>query len=163
MELKLLLTQYEWFQNKLEELESKLDDLLVQIPHVKQLLSIKGIGRDTVAGFLDEVDDIDQYHHPKQITKLAGLNLKTNTSGTHKGQTKITKRGRKRLRALLFRVMMPLVAKNAAFQALHKYYTQAFMRNPDITPLELMHYIKGPDFPTSGYIIAGKASSKNGR
>lgn len=30
---------------------------------------------------------------------------------------------------------------------------QAFMRNPDITPLELMHYIKGPDFPTSGYII----------
>jgi len=124
MELKLLLTQYEWLQNKLEELESKLDELLVQIPHVKQLLAIKGIGRDTIAGFLAEVGDIDQYHHPKQITKLAGLNLKTNTSGTHKGQTKITKRGRKRLRALLFRVMMPLVAKNAAFRALHEYYTK---------------------------------------
>src|SRR5690606_21170964 len=51
------------------------------------------------------------------------LNLKTNSSGTHTGQTKITKRGRKRLRALLFSVMMSLVAKNAAFRTLHKYYT----------------------------------------
>lgn len=124
MELQLLLNQYEWFQNKLEELETKLDELLMQIPHVQQLLAIKGIGRDTVAGFLAEIGDISQYRHPKQITKLAGLNLKTNTSGTHKGLTKITKRGRKRLRALLFRVMMPLVAKNAAFRALHEYYTK---------------------------------------
>lgn len=124
MELQLLLNQYEWFQNKLEELETKLDELLLQIPHVQQLLAIKGIGRDTVAGFLAEIGDISQYRHPKQITKLAGLNLKTNTSGTHKGLTKITKRGRKRLRALLFRVMMPLVAKNAAFRALHEYYTK---------------------------------------
>ncbi|WP_397368860.1 MULTISPECIES: transposase [Paenibacillus] len=45
------------------------------------------------------------------ITKLAGLNLKTNSSGTHIGQARITKRGHKRLRALVFRVMMPLVAK----------------------------------------------------
>ncbi|QYR22421.1 IS110 family transposase [Paenibacillus sp. sptzw28] len=124
MELKLLLTQYEWFQNKLKELEAKLDELLMQIPHVQQLLAIKGIGRDTIAGFLAEIGDISRYRHPKQITKLAGFNLKTNTSGTHKGQTKITKRGRKRLRALLFRVMMPLVAKNAAFKALHEYYTK---------------------------------------
>ena len=124
MELKLLLAQYEWHHNKLEELESKLDELLKQIPHVQQLLAFRGIGRDTIAGFLAEVGDIGQYRHPKQISKLAGLNLKTNSSGKHTGQTKITKRGRKRLRALLFRVMMPLVAKNAAFKALHEYYTK---------------------------------------
>lgn len=124
MELKLLLTQYEWLQNKLEELGVKLDELLLQIPHVKQVLAMKGIGRDTIAGFLAEVGDITQYRHPKQITKLAGLNLKTNSSGTHTGQTRITKRGRKRLRALLFRVMMPLVAKNSAFRTLHEYYTK---------------------------------------
>lgn len=133
MELKLLLTQYKWLHNKLEELEARLDELLIQIPHVPQLLAIKGIGRDTIAGFLAEVGDISQYRHPKQITKLAGLNLKTNSSGTHKGQTKITKRGRKRLRALLFRVMMPLVAKNAAFRALHEYYTKR-----SINPLKKM-------------------------
>jgi transposase len=133
MELKLLLTQYEWLHNRLEELEAKLDELLIQIPHVQQLLAMKGIGRDTIAGFLAEVGDISQYRHPKQITKLAGLNLKTNSSGTHTGQTKITKRGRKRLRALLFRVMMPLVAKNAAFRTLHDYYTKR-----SVNPLKKM-------------------------
>jgi transposase len=124
IELKLLLAQYELLQSKFEELEAKLDELMEQIPYVKPLLAIKGIGRDTIAGFLAEVGDIGRYQHPKQIIKLAGLNLKENTSGKHKGQTKITKRGRKRLRALLFRVMMPLVAKNRAFKALHHYYTK---------------------------------------
>jgi DNA gyrase subunit A len=31
--------------------------------------------------------------------------------------------------------------------------TLALIRNPDITPLELMQYVKGPDFPTAGYIL----------
>jgi DNA gyrase subunit A len=31
--------------------------------------------------------------------------------------------------------------------------TLALIRNPDITPLELMQYVKGPDFPTAGYIM----------
>jgi len=88
------------------------------------MLAIKGIGKDTVAGFLAEVGDLNDYSHPRQIIKLAGLSLKENTSGKHKGQTKITKRGRKTLRALLFRVVMPLVAKNSAFKALHAYYTK---------------------------------------
>lgn len=129
MELRLLLDQYKLLHDKLEELEAKLEELLKKVPNVQQLLAIKGIGRDTIAGFLAEVGDISQYRHPKQISKLAGLNLKENTSGKHKGQTKITKRGRKRLRALLFRVMMPLVAKNRAFRALHEYYTKR-MDNP---------------------------------
>ncbi|MNW31530.1 DNA gyrase subunit A [compost metagenome] len=30
---------------------------------------------------------------------------------------------------------------------------QAMIENPDITPMELMDYIQGPDFPTSGYIL----------
>lgn len=31
--------------------------------------------------------------------------------------------------------------------------TQALIRNPDLTPLDLMEYIKGPDFPTAGLIL----------
>lgn len=30
---------------------------------------------------------------------------------------------------------------------------QALIRNPDITPLELMEYVKGPDFPTAGFVM----------
>jgi len=30
---------------------------------------------------------------------------------------------------------------------------QALIRNPDLTTLDLMNYIKGPDFPTAGFIL----------
>lgn len=30
---------------------------------------------------------------------------------------------------------------------------QALIRDPDLSPLDLMEYIKGPDFPTAGYIL----------
>lgn len=43
---------------KLEEFETKLDELLMQVPYVQQVLAIKGIGRDTIAGFLAEIGDI---------------------------------------------------------------------------------------------------------
>ncbi|MBT2724433.1 IS110 family transposase [Bacillus sp. ISL-46] len=124
LELKTLLDKYDLIQLKFEELDSKIDILLDEIPGVPQMLAIKGVGRDTVAGFFAEVGDLNDYTHPRQIIKLAGLSLKENTSGKHKGKTTITKRGRKKLRALLFRVCMILVAKNSAFKALHAYYNQ---------------------------------------
>jgi len=123
LELRTLLDKYELINKKFEELESDIDGLLERIPGVQQMLAITGIGKDTVAGFFSEVGNLSYYSHPRQIIKLAGLSLKENTSGKHKGQTKITKRGRKKLRALLFRVAMPLVAKNTAFKALHAYFT----------------------------------------
>ena len=61
--------------------------------------------------------------HPKELQKLAGLALVENSSGKHKGETTISRRGRKRLRYLLFEVAMSLVAKNPEFRELHNYYT----------------------------------------
>src|SRR5699024_6454784 len=75
------------------------------------------------AGFVSEVGDLRRFKSPKQIQKLAGLALKENSSGKHKGQTRISKRGRSRLRAVLFQGVMPLVSKNKEFGEIHKYYT----------------------------------------
>ncbi|WP_153246155.1 transposase, partial [Bacillus sp. 220_BSPC] len=99
LELRALLEKYDFIQMKFEEIDHQLDQLLDHIPGVTQMLEVSGIGRDTVAGFFAEVGDLRDYQHPRQIVKLAGLSLKENTSGKHKGQTKITKRGRKKLRA----------------------------------------------------------------
>jgi transposase len=136
LELETLIDKYEFIQSKFEELDARIDRLIDQIPGVQQMLAVKGIGRDTVAGFFAEVGDLNEYSHPRQIMKLAGLSLKENSSGKHKGQTRITKRGRKKLRALLFRVCMILVAKNSAFKALHAYFT----KRPD-NPLKKMQSI----------------------
>jgi len=122
-EIKTLIEQYEFLKKQIEEVEKKIEELIVEIPGVKELLEIKGIGINTVAGFIAEVGDIEKYEHPKQIQKLGGLNLVENSSGKHKGETTISKRGRKRLRRVLFNAVMALVAKNEEFRELHKYYT----------------------------------------
>jgi transposase len=73
--------------------------------------------------YKDEVGDLQGYDHGQQIIRLAGLNLRENSSGKRKGKTGISKRGRSRLRALLFRAILPMVATNPEFKALHHYYT----------------------------------------
>jgi len=47
-----------------------------KMPHVEKLLAIKGVGLIMVAGFLAEVGDVGRFDSPKQIRKLAGLELK---------------------------------------------------------------------------------------
>ena len=122
-ELKANLEQYELYLKQYEELELEIEELAIQVPGVKEMLTIKGVGIITAAGFVAEVGDIKRFTHPNQIQKLAGLNLIENSSGKHKGKTSISKRGRSRLRSLLFRVIMPLVSKNDEFKMLHEYYT----------------------------------------
>ncbi|SDZ38996.1 IS110 family transposase [Thermoactinomyces sp. DSM 45892] len=128
-EIQMLLEQHHLYQEQLEQVGQKVEDLLHQIPGTKEMQSIPGVGLLTVAGFLAEVGDLQRYQHPDQIRKLAGLNLKEYSSGKHKGKTQITKRGRPRLRALLFRCVMPLVVKNSEFKAFHRHFTTR-SRNP---------------------------------
>jgi transposase len=123
MELSTLLGQFDLFCKQLGCIMEQVQAILDSIPGTVHMLTIPGVGAITVAGFLAEVGDLNNYDHGQQIIRLAGLNLKENSSGKRKGKTGISKRGRSRLRALLFRAVMPMVAKNEAFKALHKHYT----------------------------------------
>ena len=123
MELAALLEQYDLYCKQEENIMTSVLQILEKIPGTKQMLSIPGVGVLTVAGFLAEVGDLNNYDHGQQIIRLAGLNLTENSSGKRKGKTGISKRGRSRLRGILFRAMLPMVAKNEEFKALHKYYT----------------------------------------
>ncbi|MCH3915570.1 MAG: IS110 family transposase [Acidaminococcaceae bacterium] len=122
LEMKMLLQDYEHKMAQYEQILEELAKLCKQIPESEQMLAIKGIGLLSVSGFLAEVGDLRRFESPKQIQKLAGLSLKENSSGKHKGQTTISKRGRSRLRAILFNAVIPLVATNAEFKRLHEYY-----------------------------------------
>jgi len=122
-ELSLNLEQYTLYIKQYEDLINEIEELALQVPGVSEVLTIKGVGVITAAGFIAEVGDISRFKSPRQIQKLAGLNLIECSSGKHKGETSISKRGRSRLRALLFRAMMPLVVDNAEFKMLHQYYT----------------------------------------
>ncbi|GLO68091.1 hypothetical protein MACH08_38750 [Oceanobacillus kimchii] len=82
-----------------------------------------------MAAFFAEVGDLSNYHHPQQLVNMAGLSLREHSSGKFKGETKITKRGRKKLQKAIYLAIRPFVANNPTFQALHKYYT-ARSENP---------------------------------
>ena len=121
-EMAYLMDQYHGLAERLASLENELVTLVMEVPGAEEMMNIKGIGAMTVVAFFSEVGDITQYRDPRQIIKLAGLNLKMNQSGLHKGRTSITKRGRKRLRNILYQVAIPLAKHNAAFSQLHDYY-----------------------------------------
>jgi transposase len=123
MEIQEYLRDYEEKNKRLEEVMEFIEELCKEIPYTENLLEIKGVGIKTVSGFLAEVGDIRRFNDPKQIQKLAGMALKENSSGKHKGETTLSKRGRKRLRHLLFEVSMSLVSKNPEFREIHHYYT----------------------------------------
>jgi hypothetical protein len=123
MEMRMLIEDYESRKARLQEIMLLIEELVAKIPMAEKLMEIKGVGLKTVSGFLAEVGDISRFKNPKELQKLAGLALVENSSGKHKGETTISRRGRKRLRYLLFEVAMSLVAKNYEFAELHHYYT----------------------------------------
>ncbi len=88
------------------------------------------MGDVTIVDLLAEIGSFSNYNDPRQLLKLAGLTLRENSSGQHKGQKRISKRGRRKLRAILFRVMIPMLRHNKAFKRLHEYYT-----NRTVNPL----------------------------
>lgn len=100
-----------------------LETLCIQVPNAEKLLNIKGVGILTVASFLGEVGDIRRFESPKQIQKLAGLAITENSSGKQKGQSCISRRGRKLLRYTLFQAVMSMIMHLPEFRELHQYYT----------------------------------------
>ena len=123
-EIKLLIEDYESKQKHLELLNEDLNKLCDEIPMIKELTKINGIGIGTAVSFIAEVGDINRFKSAKQVQKYAGLALKENSSGKHKGLTKISKRGRKKLRTILFRAVIPLVGKNEEFSLIYRYYIE---------------------------------------
>jgi len=119
-----------WFAEKTVELTSQLSDIesilhqkCMEIPNAGNILEIKGIGENILAGIMSEMGDIDRFDDVKEIQKLSGMGLVACSSGKHKGKTKISHRGRKRLRYWLFQGAKSAVSHAEEFKKLHMYYT----------------------------------------
>ena len=119
-----------WFAEKIEELTEQLSDIenrlqqkCREIPYAENILEIPGIGENILAGILAEMGDINRFDDVKEIQKLSGLGLVACSSGKHKGETRISHRGRKRLRYWLFQAAKSAVSHGKEFKRLHVYYT----------------------------------------
>lgn len=123
IEVATLVRRYRQLEEEIETLTQQLTELIQTSVEYQWLKTVPGLGDATIVELLSEIGSFSHYQDPRQLLKLAGLTLRENSSGQHKGQKRISKRGRRRLRALLFRVMMPMIRHNEAFRQLHDYYT----------------------------------------
>ncbi|MDQ0217843.1 transposase [Peribacillus cavernae] len=123
IEIVTLVRRYRQLEEEMESLTRQLTELVKESIEYQWLKTVPGLGDATIDELLSEIGSFSHYQDPRQLLKLAGLTLRENSSGQHKGQKRISKRGRRRLRALLFRVMMPMIRHNEAFRQLHEYYT----------------------------------------
>ena len=118
--LQNLLTQYEMVMRQKQDIEQLMQELLIKVPSASKLVDIKGMGMVAAAVIVSEIGDISRFNDPRQIQKMAGLSLRENSSGKHKGKTTISKRGRRRLREGLFRAMITMLATNSEFRQIHQ-------------------------------------------
>jgi transposase len=123
IEIATLVRRYHQLEQDIESITQHLVELIKTTVEYEWLSTVPGLGDTTIVDLLAEIGSFSHYQDPRQLIKLAGLTLRENSSGQHKGQKRISKRGRRKLRALLFRVMMPMIRHNEAFRRLHEYYT----------------------------------------
>ena len=133
LEIWILVNDYITKTEQLNRLDAYLNEKIMEVPNTEKLLAIKGVGLSTVIGFVAEVGDIGRFTDPKQVQKLAGLEITKISSGKRKGQPGISKRGRRKLRRTMYESARSLINWNAAFLDVFLYY-----RNRERKPLGSM-------------------------
>ena len=120
--LRCYLKQLDLLEYQKSALETKMDQTLEKLPGHEFILSIKGLGKITAAILLCEVVDFKGYARESEVLKLSGLDLYEVSSGKHKGDKRISKRGRSLLRKALFYAALNTVKAGRPFyQDYHRH------------------------------------------
>lgn len=75
------------------------------------LLSFPGIGEPTAVRIISELGDVRRFKNSKQINAYVGIDIHRYQSGKLQHQDRINKRGNKRLRKILFFMIMTMIAQ----------------------------------------------------
>ena len=121
LKLRLLIDELELLEQQTEDLERQMSCALSKTDYAEFLLTIKGIGVVTLAACLGEIGDPTRFENPRQMSRMAGYNLVEDSSGKNKSGTKISKRGRKNLRSVLYQMALTMVATNDEIKELYHY------------------------------------------
>jgi transposase len=106
----------------MEQLD-KMTDILcnlsesIAIQEMEIITSIDGIGSSTGAAFLAEIGDISNFSSHKSLIAFAGLDPTVYQSGKFQGTSRISKRGNRHLRRLVYLMTIGVIRCNAFFKA----------------------------------------------
>jgi len=116
-----LIEEMELYERQVAIVEAAMEEIMDMLELGEIFQSMKGIGPIISAVFLGEIGEVTRFENWKQVRKLAGLNLVEQSSGQHKGKTSVSKRGRPRLRHILFLAGQSCVLHNAEMRELYRY------------------------------------------
>lgn len=120
--LKLLLNQFEFHKKQLETIAEEIEAYLNCIDYAPFILSLPGVGLVSAAVLLGQTGDLKNYYKPEELISHAGLDLVYWDSGKYRSRRHISRRGRPRLRLILFQITLSFVRHNNI--ARRKYLNQ---------------------------------------
>jgi transposase len=106
-------------QERLGELTKLLTDLCkaTRVEDLEILRSIKGVGPNTAIPFLAEAGEVKNFTSSKKLIAFTGLDPSIHQSGKFVGVSKLSKRGNRHLRRVIYLMATSVVAHNAFFKA----------------------------------------------
>jgi transposase len=102
LEITQLLARWALVREQLAEVEARIAVLVDQCSEARVLLSVPEISAACAATIVAELGTPADFQHPRQVLKLAGMNLTGRQSGQTEGRRRQSKRGRPMLRRQLF-------------------------------------------------------------
>jgi transposase len=109
---------------QLEEHLQELTEMLIELCQLRMqedidiLTSMRGIGNKSATNFLVELGGgIELYKSHKQVIAMAGLDPSVYQSGKHEGKGKISKRGNRHLRRIIWLMSTKVIIFNDFFKA----------------------------------------------
>ena len=105
------------------------------------MTSIKGIGDKTAANFLVEMGgDINQFERSGKIIAMAGLDPAVYQSGKHEGKGRITKRGNRHLRKIIWMMTTKVIQYSDIFKVYYlKRRKEGLPYKKAVLALSLIH------------------------
>ncbi len=105
-------------QNDLCHINAVLEDYCNEPDSFRYLLTMPAFGPFTTAVFKACIEDIHAFQYPRQLEKLAGIDVESMTSGSYSGKEKISKKGMSLLRYALCQAVSVAVSRNKKIRAL---------------------------------------------
>jgi transposase len=110
-------------KSRLAEVQTRMLQTLDELELTELVSSIPGVSALGAAAILAEAGDLTRFDSPRALVKHAGLCPRENTSGTMTGRSRISGRGRPRLRLAAWRAVWGALPHNPVMAARYRHLT----------------------------------------
>jgi len=107
--LQALLERYNLCLRQQKDLSDEIESYLNCIDYTPYLLSLPGVSCVAIAILLGQCGDLRNFKSVKSLLSFAGLDLIFSDSGNSKSKRKISKRGRRHLRTILYQICLSFI------------------------------------------------------